>query len=290
VKPIQKIMVLGAGTMGSGIAEVVAKAGFDAWLYDVHEALVKKGLERIEASLKKAVERGKHSADVAKAVLTAIRPATTFEPAKEMDLVIEAAPEDMALKKSIFAELSERVAPDAILASNTSSLSLTEIAATARHAERVIGLHFFNPAPIMPLLEIIRAEQTSAETLAWARAFAERIQKAPIVVTDSPGFATSRLGVTLGLEAIRMLESGVASAADIDRAMESGYKHPMGPLKLTDLVGLDVRLAVAEHLTKELGQQFTPPPLLRRLVRAGKLGKKTGEGFYRWVGDEAQPK
>jgi 3-hydroxybutyryl-CoA dehydrogenase len=169
-------------------------------------------------------------------------------------------------------------------------LSLTEIAAASSSPGQVIGLHFFNPPPIMPLLEIVRAEQTSAETVSRSLAFAKAIGKTAIVVRDVPGFATSRLGIILGMEAIRMLESGVASAEDIDRAMELGYKHPMGPLKLTDLVGLDVRLAIAEHLTKEIGPQFSPPPLLRRLVRAGKLGKKSGEGFYRWEGDEARPK
>jgi 3-hydroxybutyryl-CoA dehydrogenase len=289
-KPIDQAMVLGAGTMGAGIAEVCAKAGIETWLYDVHEPLVERGLEKIAASLKKAVERGKLTADAAEKVRARIHPVWTYEPASHMGLVIEAAPEDLALKKQIFTDLSHRAPDEAILASNTSSLAITEIARAATHPERVLGMHFFNPAPVMPLLEIVRAEQSSDAVVASARAFAERIGKTPIVVLDSPGFATSRLGVTLGLEAIRMLEAGVASAADIDKAMELGYKHPMGPLKLTDLVGLDVRLAVAEHMTRELGPQFTAPPLLRRMVRAGKLGKKTGEGFYRWVGDEAVPK
>ena len=177
-----------------------------------------------------------------------------------------------------------------MLASNTSSLSVTEIAAAAEDPSRVIGLHFFNPVPIMPLLEIVRAEQTAGEVVERCRALAERIGKSPIVVMDSPGFASSRLGLVIGLEAMRMLESQVASAADIDRAMELGYRHPMGPLKLTDLVGLDVRLAIADHLAKEVGPQFAAPPILRRLVRAGKLGKKTGEGFYRWEGNDAIPK
>ena len=173
--------------------------------------------------------------------------------------------------------------PDAIVASNTSSLSVTELAAACPEPSKVIGLHFFNPVAIMPLLEIVRAEQTAPELVEMARAFAERLGKSPIVVRDMAGFASSRLGIILGMEAIRMLESQVASAADIDAAMKLGYRHPMGPLELTDLVGLDVRLNIAEHLTKELGAQFTPPPLLRQLVRAGKLCKKSGEGVYRWV-------
>jgi 3-hydroxybutyryl-CoA dehydrogenase len=281
---IQSVFVLGSGTMGAGIAEVAIKAGADAILADVHDDLVQRGVQKIEGSLKKAVEKGKLSADDAAAARARLSTATELAFAGEADLVVEAVPEDMALKKKLFMELSG-IAPNAILASNTSSLSVTEIAAAAATPSRVIGLHFFNPPPVMPLLEIVRAEQTSDDVLARCLAWAKVIGKTPIVVRDFPGFATSRLGIILGMEAIRMLESGVASAEDIDRAMELGYKHPMGPLKLTDLVGLDVRLAIAEHLTKELGPQFAPPPLLRRLVRAGKLGKKTGEGFYRWDGE-----
>ncbi|MCK6552440.1 3-hydroxyacyl-CoA dehydrogenase family protein [Myxococcota bacterium] len=281
---IHSVFVLGAGTMGAGIAEVAIKAGATAILADVHDDLVARGVSKIEASLKKAVEKGKLSEADAAAARERLSTATELAFANDADLVVEAVPEDMALKKKLFAELSS-IAEHAILASNTSSLSVTEIAAAAAVPSNVIGLHFFNPPPVMPLLEIVRAEQTSEVVLARCLAWAKTIGKTPIVVRDFPGFATSRLGIILGMEAIRMLESGVASAEDIDRAMELGYKHPMGPLKLTDLVGLDVRLAIAEHLTRELGPQFTPPPLLRRLVRAGKLGKKTGEGFYRWNGD-----
>jgi 3-hydroxybutyryl-CoA dehydrogenase len=286
---IQRAFVLGAGTMGAGIAEVSARAGIETVLFDVNADAVKRGLGNIEKSLARAVEKGKLSADESERVRGRLRAVTTLDDAARADLVVEAVPEDMALKKKLFAELSAANGLG-ILASNTSSLSVTEIAAASTRPERVIGLHFFNPPPIMPLLEIVRAEQTSAATLEAALAYAKRIGKDPIVVADSPGFATSRLGIILGMEAIRMLEAGVASAADIDKAMELGYKHPMGPLKLTDLVGLDVRLAIAEHLTKELGPQFTPPPLLRRLVRAGKVGKKSGEGFYRWVDGNAVPK
>jgi 3-hydroxybutyryl-CoA dehydrogenase len=285
---IERVLVIGAGTMGAGIAEVCIKANMDTILTDVSQGLVDKGVARVHGSLERAVQKGKLTEDERSRALKKLTTATDHSCAKEVDLVVEAIPEIIDLKKKIFSELS-LVAPTAILASNTSSLSLTEIAASSSAPANVIGLHFFNPPPVMPLLEIVRAEQTSDEVVKAADRYARRIGKTPIIVRDFPGFATSRLGIVLGMEAIRMLETGVASAEDIDRAMELGYKHPMGPLKLTDLVGLDVRLAIAEHLARELGPQFSPPPLLRRLVRAGKLGKKTGEGFYRWNGDEALP-
>lgn len=286
---IERALVLGAGTMGAGIAEVFARAGLETFLFDVSPEAVNKGLASLDKSLGKAVEKQKLSADAAASIRARVSMLPGPEAAATVDLVVEAVPEDMGLKKKLLGDLAHKN-ERAILATNTSSLSVTEIAAACRRPERVIGLHFFNPPPVMPLLEIVTAEQTSPETLASAMALAARAEKSPIVVKDSPGFATSRLGIILGMEAIRMLESGVASAADIDQAMELGYKHPMGPLKLTDLVGLDVRLAIAEHLSKEIGPQFTPPPLLRRLVRAGKLGKKTGEGFYRWVDGNAVKK
>ncbi len=198
------------------------------------------------------------------------------------DLVVEAAPESMELKVKLLSEVVAAAPAGALVGSNTSSLSLTELGARVGAPERTVGLHFFNPPPVMELLEIVRGVGTSDATVERALAFARSVGKTPIVVRDVPGFATSRLGVILGAEAIRMLESGVASAEDIDRAMELGYRHPMGPLKLTDLVGLDVRLAILDHLHREVGEQFRAPPLLRQLVRAGKLGKKSGEGFYVW--------
>jgi 3-hydroxybutyryl-CoA dehydrogenase len=198
-------------------------------------------------------------------------------------LTIEAVPEDLALKRDLFRRLSELCASTAILASNTSSLSLTEIAAAAQGPERVVGMHFFNPAHLMKLLEIVRAYQTSDATVEAVRAIGARMGKQMIVVKDRPGFASTRLGVVVGLQAIRMLEEGVASAEDIDRAMELGYGYPMGPLRLSDLVGLDVRLAIADYLYKELGSDaFRPPQLLKQMVRAGKLGRKSGEGFYKY--------
>jgi 3-hydroxybutyryl-CoA dehydrogenase len=195
----------------------------------------------------------------------------------------------MDLKVKLFSEAREASPPHALLGSNTSSLSITEIGQRSGAPERVVGLHFFNPPPVMPLLEIVRGLGTCDAVVDRALELAARLGKDPIVVRDFPGFASSRLGVILGAEAMRMLETGVASAQDIDRAMELGYRHPMGPLKLTDLVGLDVRLAILEHLHRELGEQFRPPAILRQMVRAGRLGKKVGLGFYRWTDDGPQP-
>ena len=202
--------------------------------------------------------------------------------AQGADLVIEAVPEDMGLKQRVLSDLAAHVGPRSLLASNTSSLSITELAAGIPGAERVIGMHFFNPVHIMALVEVVRGDRTTEPVVEMAVGFVEAIGKEPIVVNDSPGFASSRLGVALGLEAIRMLEEGVADARDIDRAMELGYRHPMGPLRLTDLVGLDVRLRIARYLHRELGEHFRPPELLESMVEEGKLGRKTGKGFYTW--------
>jgi 3-hydroxybutyryl-CoA dehydrogenase len=204
--------------------------------------------------------------------------------------VIEAIPEDLDLKRMIFGELDELCDEKATLATNTSSLSVTKIAAATRRPERVVGLHFFNPVAAMPLVEIVRGKRTGQETVAAAAAFVESLGKEAILVNDAPGFATSRLGLVLGLEAMRMVEEGVASPADIDRAMEAGYGHSMGPLKTSDLVGLDVRLSIAETLCAELSEErFRPPELLRRLVANGKTGRKVGQGFYRWEDNLAVP-
>ncbi|MFK7984425.1 MAG: 3-hydroxyacyl-CoA dehydrogenase family protein [Sandaracinaceae bacterium] len=280
---IDKVAVLGAGTMGHGVAQVCATAGMQVVLRDLSDDVLNKGLAGIERSLAKLASKGRISDDDAKGARERIRTTTDFEGAvAEADLVIEAIPERMDLKVETFAALGDKAPAHAILASNTSSLSVTEIAAASGHPGRVVGLHFFNPVPLMKLLEIVRGLGTSEATVDAAKGFGARIQKDPIVVSDVPGFASSRLGVILGCEAIRMLESGVASAEDIDKAMKLGYRHPMGPLELTDLVGLDVRLAILEHLTREVGDQFRPPVLLRQMVRAGKLGRKTGEGFYKY--------
>ena len=282
---INEIGVIGAGTMGHGIAQVAAMAGIRTALYDVTEDAIAVGLSRIDKNLSKGVERGKVSAGLRQETLSRLRAAPTLEAVVDgADMVIEAAPEKLDLKLDLFAKLSRMAKPDAILATNTSSLSLTQIAAAAVTPEHVIGMHFFNPVHIMGLLEVVRAEQTADIIVSITTRLAERMGKETIVVNDSAGFATSRLGLILGLEAMRMLQEGVASAEDIDKAMALGYRHPMGPLKLTDLVGLDVRLAIAEYLHREIGEQFRPPQILRKLVRAGKLGKKTGQGFYTWEG------
>lgn len=281
---IGPVAVLGAGTMGHGIAQCFAAVGAEVRLFDVELARAEKGRAMVRAGLDKVVAKGKMPAEKADAIVAAICPVADVAGAVTgARWVIEAAPEDMQLKVDLFTKVKAAAPADAILGSNTSSLSLTELGARVGAADRVIGLHFFNPPPVMELLEIVRGVSTSAATIAAAQAMAKAIGKTSILVNDAPGFATSRLGVILGCEAMRMLESGVASAEDIDRAMELGYRHPMGPLKLTDLVGLDVRLAILDHLTREIGEQFRPPPVLRRLVRAGHLGKKSGRGFYVWT-------
>ncbi len=275
--------ILGAGTMGHGIAQVFAQAGFRTALYDVTQELAERGVVRVGDTLQTGVDKGKVTAAAREAALSRLSATSQLEALSECALVIEAIPEKLELKQQVFGKLSAICAPEALLASNTSSLSLTEIAAAARHPERVVGMHFFNPVHLMKLLELVRAFQTSDATVALARGFAERIGKQVVEVKDHPGFASTRLGIALGMEAIRMVEEGVASAADIDRAMELGYGHPMGPLKLTDLVGLDVRLAIAEYLHAELGSPtFRPPQLLKKMVRAGKLGRKSGQGFYKY--------
>lgn len=280
---IRRVAVLGAGTMGHGIAHVAASAGWDVVLRDVDQRFVDAGLARIRENLQKGVEKGKVSADARDAALARLRGTTSLEDAvASADLVIEAIPEDLKLKQETFAALDRLAPPGAILASNTSSLSVGAIASATSRPEHVVGMHFFNPVHIMRLVEIVRHERSDESFVAMARAAGERMGKDPIVVRDVAGFASSRLGVALGLEAVRMLEQGVASAADIDKAMKLGYGHPMGPLELGDLVGLDVRLAIAEYLEQQLGSSFRPPELLRQKVREGKLGKKTGEGFYRW--------
>ena len=277
------VAVLGAGTMGAGIAQVCAQAGSKVVLQDITEEFVQKGLGRIRDFLQKGVEKGKVKAEDRDAVLARITTTTDRKAAcRDVALVIEAVPEKLELKNGLFRELADVVSPQCVLASNTSSLSLAKVFAGVHGQERCIGMHFFNPVPLMALLELVRTDATSQATIDAVTAYAKQLGKEPILVKDSPGFASSRLGVCLGLEAIRMLESGVASAEDIDKAMVLGYGHPMGPLKLTDLVGLDVRLAIADYLKKELNHPgFEAPALMRRMVAEGKLGKKSGQGFYK---------
>lgn len=270
--------------MGHGIAQVFAAAGYAVTLYDVDEAAVERGLSRIRANLEKGVSLGKVSEEDRSATLELVDTTADIGAAcRGAGLVIEAAPESMELKREIFTAAESAVSASAILASNTSSLSIDEISEVLGAPERFLGLHFFNPVHIMALVEVVRGSRTADETLEAAIGHVARLGKEPIVVKDSPGFASSRLGVVLGLEAMRMVEEGVADPEAIDKAMELGYRHPMGPLKLTDLVGLDVRLGIAEYLHEKLGdERYRPPGILRRMVGEGKLGKKTGEGFYRW--------
>ncbi len=287
---VERVLVLGTGTMGQGIAQVCAAAGMEARLFDVDPAKVDGALASIGKAVARMVEKNKiKEADKDALLAKLVRTSSLEEGSKGIDLCIEAVPEKMDLKVEVLSKVVAAAPPHAIVGSNTSSLSITQLGTRLGVGERTVGLHFFNPPPVMELLEIVRGGQTTDATLETSFAVAKAIGKTAIVVKDSPGFATSRLGVILGCEAIRMLEAGVASVQDIDRAMELGYRHPMGPLKLGDLVGLDVRLGILEHLHKEIGEQFRPPELLRKMVREGKLGKKSGEGFYRWTADGPVP-
>ena len=280
---IRQIAVIGTGTMGRGIAYLSAVAGYDTVLHDADAGALDAARAAVESLLRRQAEKGKLTAEAAAAAAERLQLATDLEPAvRQADLIIEAVPEDPDLKQNLFAQADLFCGEETILASNTSSISITALSTAVERRDRFVGLHFFNPPHAMKLIEIVRGERTSDQTVAEARAVAEAMGKTPIIVRDSPGFATSRLGIAIGLEAMRMLEEGVASAEDIDRAMELGYNHPMGPLRLTDLVGLDVRLGIAEYLASTLGARFEPPQLLRDMVAEGKLGRKTGEGFYVW--------
>lgn len=282
-RPIRRVAVFGAGTMGHGIAQVAAAAGYDVIMRDVNSDALDRGRQSIARNLAKAIQLGKISEQGRDEVLGRIHATTQMDEIRVADLVIEAAPENLELKQNLLREAEALVDRDCVFATNTSSLSISEVAAASTRPENVIGMHFFNPVHIMRLVEIVVGEKTGQQTRATVQEVATRMKKEAIIVRDVPGFASSRLGVTLGLEAMRMVEQGVASARDIDTAMELGYNHPMGPLRLTDLVGLDVRLNIAEYLHGKLGSEtFRPPEILRRMVSEGKLGKKSGEGFYKW--------
>ena len=276
--------VLGSGTMGHGIAQVLAQCGIETRLYDVRAEFLAKARARIEGNLAKGVEKGKVSPEDREQTLARLSIHEDLDRAVQgVDVVIEAVPERIELKLELFEALGKSLGADVLLATNTSSLPITQIAEAARFPERVTGMHFFNPVHIMKLVEVVRAEQSSEEAVALSIELALRMKKEPIDVKDSPGFASSRLGLVIGLEVIRMVEAGVASAEDIDKAMTLGYGFPMGPLKLTDLVGLDVRLSIADYLAREIGTHFEPPQLLRQKVERGELGKKSGRGFYEWT-------
>ena len=275
--------MLGAGTMGHGIAQVAAAAGYGVVLRDVNAEALARGVQAIERNLAKGIQLGKITEQQRDEILQRIRGATRIEEISGVDLVIEAAPENLELKQNLLRASESLLDNDGIFATNTSSLSIGEIASVASRPENVVGMHFFNPVHIMRLVEIVVGAQTGESVTERVSEVATRMKKEPIIVRDVPGFASSRLGVTLGLEAMRMVEQGVACPRDIDTAMELGYNHPMGPLRLTDLVGLDVRLNIAEYLYRKLGSDtFRPPEILRRMVSEGKLGKKSGEGFYNW--------
>ncbi|MBN9212740.1 MAG: 3-hydroxybutyryl-CoA dehydrogenase [Microbacterium sp. 71-36] len=269
--------VLGGGRMGAGIAHAFLLAGSRVHVVERDVATADAAAARVRADLDRSAARGRRVPD-ADALTVGVDPAAFADAA----LVVEAVPEDRALKGEALTRIEAVLADEAVVASNTSSISIDALAAGLRSPERFLGLHFFNPVPASALVEIVRGTRTAEAIVARATRWVEAIGKTAVVVRDAPGFASSRLGVALGLEAIRMLEEGVASAEDIDRAVELGYRHPVGPLRTTDLVGLDVRLGIAEELERSLGPRFAPPALLRRLVDEGRLGRKTGRGFYEW--------
>ncbi|QDU83641.1 putative 3-hydroxybutyryl-CoA dehydrogenase [Planctomycetes bacterium Pla163] len=281
IDTIDTAIVLGAGTMGAGIAQVLAMSGIEARLVDVNADALERAQGRIRAALDKGVEKGKVTQVARDEALGLLHVRTDLaEACHGANALIEAVPERMELKTKLLALAAEHLPSSALIASNTSSLSLTAIADAVPHPERVTGMHFFNPVHLMKLVEVVRADQSSDAAVEATTALAIRLGKDPIVVKDRPGFASSRLGIAIGMEAIRMVEEEVASPEDIDKAMTLGYGFPMGPLRLTDLVGLDVRLSIAQYLTERLGPRFQPPQLLANMVARGELGKKSGKGFY----------
>jgi 3-hydroxybutyryl-CoA dehydrogenase len=283
---IRTLTVVGAGTMGAGIAHVAALAGIAVQLVDASPSAAAAAIDKIDRNLARGVALGKVTEpdrDAARARLHAAHDLTAA--CADAGAVIEAVPESLALKREIFAAVDRAAPARALLATNTSALPVGELAASLRDPARLVGMHFFNPVHLMKLVEVVRHAGADPAAVALAVALAERLGKSPITVADRPGFASSRLGLVIGLEAMRMVEQGVASVADIDTAMRLGYGHPMGPLELTDLVGLDVRLGIAEHLAAAIGPAFEPPAILRAKVAAGELGQKTGAGFYRWGAD-----
>ena len=287
---IEKVAVIGAGTMGAGIAQVCAQSGWNTVLYDAFPVGLEKGMQRIDAFWDKGIARGKTTEEQKQEWSENLRAESNLEHAvRDCDLIIEAVPEILELKQKIFQEVEQYASENAVFATNTSSLSIGKIASVINHPERLIGMHFFNPVPIMKLLELVKHERTSEATVHFAKEAGSAMQKTTILVNDIPGFATSRLGVVLGNEAIRMLADGVASAKDIDTAMVLGYKHPMGPLALTDLVGLDVRRDILKNLQESFDDDsYAPHPLLDKLVAENRLGKKTGMGIYDWSSGQAE--
>ncbi|KHO61065.1 3-hydroxyacyl-CoA dehydrogenase [Thermoanaerobacter sp. YS13] len=280
---MQKIFVVGAGTMGSGIAQVFAESGFDVIIRDVDIKFVERGLGIIENNLKRSVEKGKITEEEKNKILERIKGTVDINEAKDADFVIEAAIENMEIKKQIFKELDNVCKEGTVLATNTSSLSITEIASSTKRPEKVIGMHFFNPVPVMKLVEVIKGMKTSEETFNIVRELAQRLGKTPVEVNEAPGFVVNRILIPMINEAIGVLADGVASASDIDEAMKLGANHPIGPLALSDLIGNDVVLAIMDTLYSEFNDsKYRPHPLLRKMVRAGLLGRKTGKGFFEY--------
>ncbi|MBP3042591.1 3-hydroxyacyl-CoA dehydrogenase family protein [Arthrobacter jiangjiafuii] len=273
--------VLGGGRMGAGIAHAFCTAGATVVVVERDDDAAAAAYERVAANLAKSVERGTVTEPL-EVLLSRLSVSTDYADFAPAGLVVEAVPEDFALKAAALVAVEEQLAPDAWLASNTSSLSVSELAEKLQRPERFCGLHFFNPVPASDLIEVVLGKQTSEELAGAARTWTQDLGKTPVVVNDAPGFASSRLGVAIALEAMRMVEEGVASAEDIDAAMVLGYKHPTGPLRTTDIVGLDVRLGIAEYLAATLGPRFEPPRILRDKVARGELGRKTGTGFFDW--------
>lgn len=285
--PFETAVVVGGGTMGAGIAQSLLEVGCRVTIVETSTEALAAAQERVATGLARTHRDDPEGSTLVAAELDRLSvaidtPPEDVLPRKDVGLVIEAVPEDLELKCAVLAELALEY-PQVLLASNTSSLSIATLAERVTEPARFLGMHFFNPVPRSDLVEIVIGPGTGEEAIAAAQRWVDRLDKTSIVVRDSPGFATSRLGLALGLEAIRMVEAGVASVDDIDRGMVLGYKHPIGPLRLTDLVGLDVRLGIAEHLTATLGPRFEPPALLRSMVADGALGKKTGRGFYEWA-------
>ena len=278
---MKKIFVLGAGTMGAGIVQAFAQKGYEVIVRDIKEEFVERGLAGINKNLTRLVTKGKMTEEVKEEILQRISGTTDMSLAADCDLVVEAAVENMKIKKEIFAELDEICKPETILASNTSSLSITEVASATKRPEKVIGMHFFNPAPVMKLIEIIRGIATSQETFDAVKELSIAIGKEPVEVSEAPGFVVNRILIPMINEASFILQEGIASAEDIDTAMKYGANHPMGPLALGDLVGLDVCLAIMDVLYTETGDsKYRASSILRKYVRAGWLGRKTGKGFF----------
>jgi 3-hydroxybutyryl-CoA dehydrogenase len=280
---LEKVAVIGAGTMGNGIAQVVAQAGFEVILRDVDSTYLERGLKNINKNLKRSVDKGRIKEGEKEEILSRISLTTTLDLIADTDIVIEAINENMELKKNIIIELDEVCKYDCIFASNTSALSITELATVSRNPERLIGIHFFNPVPVMKLVELIKSITSSQDTFDRAREFVNKLGKTPVEINEAPGFVVNRLLIPMINEAIYILSEGVANAEDIDIAMKLGANHPIGPLALADLIGLDVCLAIMETLYEEFSDsKYRPCPLLRKKVRAGHLGRKTGEGFFNY--------